>query len=125
MSSLIKHSIFLLGFLLLIACSKDKEFEFDLDHLTDTPWGIPQIIEMGPNVIDYDLSAPTIFYEDGTMAVGANFDFWSVRDSRTIFIEQAQELWFVIDLSPEQLLVEKSRFPDGSFLMRSMYYPME
>lgn len=121
----LKYFIYFFSFVLLVSCEKDVEFAFELDDLLDTQWGIPQIIELGPGVIDYDLSAPTVFYADGTMSMGGNFDFWNLRSSRNILIEQARELWFVIDLKPNQLMVEKSRYPTGEFLLRCVYYPME
>jgi hypothetical protein len=126
MRSFLKYIIYLFSFVLLVSCEKDVEFAFELDDLLDTQWGIPQIIELGPNVVEYDLSAPTVFYADGTMSIGvSNFDLWSLRSSRNILIEQARELWFVIDLKPNQLMVEKSRYPTGEFLLRAVYYPME
>jgi hypothetical protein len=125
MQFLSKNTILLFLVLFLGSCEKEVNFAFDMDDLTGTQWGIPQIIELGPGVVDYELSAPTVFYADGTMSVAGNFDFWSLRSSKTILIEQARELWFIIDLSPTQLMVEKTRFPGGEFLLRSVYYPME
>ncbi|MBS4013989.1 MAG: hypothetical protein KGZ97_09590 [Bacteroidetes bacterium] len=106
------------------SCNKEVEFAFDKNDLIDTPWGIPQIIE--PGMGDIDLSAPTIFYSDGHMTIGSDYiDFWSIRDSRTILIEQAGELWFVIRLNPDTLYVEKTKYPGGTFIVKCMYFPMD
>lgn len=105
------------------SCNKEVEFAFDVNDLTDTPWGIPQIVE--PGMGDIDLSAPTIFYSDGHMTIGPDkIDFWSIRDSRTLLIEEAGELWFVIRLNPDTLYVEKTKFPGGTFIVKCMYFPM-
>jgi len=126
MSYFLKVVILVFGLFSLISCEKEVKFAFELDHLLNTRWGIPQIIEQGPGVTDIDFSAPTVFYADGTMSIGgSNFDLWSLRSSRTILLEQRQELWLIISLSPTQLMVEKSRFPTGQFLLRCVYHPME
>ncbi len=118
-----KIKTILFSFLILLtACKEDIEFKFDLDDLIDTKWGIPEIIETAPDVIDYDLSAPTIFYEDGHMIIGASrYDFWRIRNSRSIHIEQMAEIWYVIELTPYKLHVEKSKYPSGSFILRCVY----
>ncbi len=109
---------------LLPACDSEEEFAFDKDHLTETHWGVPQIIEPGPGEID--LTAPTIFHPDGHMTIGPNrTDFWSFRDSRSIFIEQAREVWFIFKLNPDTLYVERTQYPDGSFIVKCMYHPMD
>jgi hypothetical protein len=114
----------ILVFIGIISCEKDVEFEFNKEDLIDTQWGIPQIIE--PGMVDIDLSAPTIFYEDGHMTIGPDkIDFWSIRDSRTLFIEQASELWFIIKLTPDTLYVEKTMYPGGTFIVKCIYYPMD
>ena len=112
--------------ILLTACEEDAEFRFDLDDLIDTPWGVPDIIEVAPDVIDYDLSAPTVFYEDGHMLIGASrYDFWRLRNSQSLHIEQMSEIWFVIELTPNKLLVEKSKYPSGQFILRCVYTAMD
>lgn len=109
--------------LVLPSCDKEEEFMFNLDHLQETPWGIPQIIEPGQG--DIDLEAPTIFYPDGLVTIGpARNDFWSIRGSRTIILEQARESWFIIDLTSERLYVEKTSF-EGVFLVKCLYEPMK
>jgi hypothetical protein len=119
------RSLLLLLGLMITACEKDAEFDFDLDDLIGVSWGIPQIIELGP-AGDFDLTAPTIFYSDNTVSIGtARYDIWSIRSSRTILLEQSQELWFVIALDETQLRVEKNRYPGGEFIMRCVYHPME
>jgi hypothetical protein len=108
----------------LCRCDNKEDFIFDVDLLVSKPWGIPQVIEPGTGSIDLD--APTIFYEEGYVEIGpAKTDFWSLRSDRTIFLEQAQETWFIIDLSEERLYVEKNSFPDGTFIVKCIYYPFE
>jgi hypothetical protein len=123
-----KKALILLVFSFLFVlpgCDKDKEFEFNVDDLTETRWGIPDIIDLGPDVVNYDLSAPTIFSADGKVTIGpAYVDYWTVRDSRSIFIHELSEVWFIIELKPETLYVEKSKYPTGNFIMRCMYRPM-
>ncbi len=115
-------SFLMAGFLILASCDKEEEFMFELDHLLETPWGIPQIIEPGQG--DIDLEAPTIFYPDGLVTIGpARTDFWSLRGSRTIILDHARESWFIIDLTPERLYVEKSSL-EGVFLVKCFYEPM-
>lgn len=115
----------LLLWFVMPGCDKEKEFEFNLEDLTETRWGIPDIIDLGPDVVNYDLSAPTIFSSDGKVTIGpAYVDYWTVRDSRSLFIHELSEVWFIIELKPETLYVEKSKYPTGNFIMRCMYRPM-
>jgi hypothetical protein len=109
---------------LISGCSKDDEFMFDINHLTNTPWGIPQIIEPGMGHIDMD--APTIFDPSGFVTIGnSRNDLWTVRGKRSIFIEQARETWFIIRLTADQLYVEKTSFPDGTFIVKCIYEPLK
>lgn len=103
---------------------KEKEFIFDLDNLLLTAWGIPQIVEAGMEPIDLD--APTIFTADGLVTIGgARNDFWYTRGERTIILEQAKEQWFIIDLSSDRLYVEKTRHPEGTFMVKCLYEPIK
>jgi hypothetical protein len=118
------HRIFIISllFITFISC-RDEEFDFDINHLTDTPWGIPQIVEAGTGHIDLD--APTIFDARGFVTIGnARTDIWTIRSNRTIFLEEARENWFIISLTPERLYVEKSKFPDGTFIVKCIYEPL-
>ncbi|TVQ18538.1 MAG: hypothetical protein EA361_01310 [Bacteroidetes bacterium] len=117
--------VILLGFILMISgCGKEKEFMFDLDDLLETPWGIPQIIEPGQGPINMD--APTIFHPDGHVTIGpATTDFWSVRGERSLLLEVSGEIWFIIDLSPNRLYVEKTTHPGGTFIVKCLYEPMK
>ncbi len=111
-------------FVALCRCDQKEDSAIDIDLLVSTSWGIPQVVEPGAGNIDLD--APTIFYQEGYVEIGpSKTDFWSLRNDRTIFLEQAQELWFVIDLSEERLYVEKNSYPDGTFLVKCIYYPFE
>ncbi len=113
-------------FMFLSSCEKEVEFKFDMDDLIDTKWGVPDIQELAPDVVNYDLSAPTIFYEDGHMTIGGSkTDFWTLRDSQSIHIEQMAEIWFIIDLTPNRLYVEKSLYPSGKFILSCIYPAME
>jgi hypothetical protein len=102
----------------------DEEFSYDINHLVDTHWGIPQIIE--PGIGHIDLDAPTIFNIEGYVLIGTSrTDYWTIRGDRSIFLEQAKENWFIIDLSPERLYVEKTSYPDGSFIAKCLYEPLK
>lgn len=102
----------------------EKEFIYDLDDLLNTQWGIPQIVEAGMEPIDLD--APTVFTADGLVTIGgARNDFWYTRGERFIILEEAREQWFIIDLSPDRLYVEKTRHPEGTFLVKCLYEPIE
>lgn len=97
---------------------------YNLDDLLDTRWGIPQIVEAGMEPIDLD--APTVFTADGLVTIGgARNDFWYTRGERFIILEEAKEQWFIIDLSAERLYVEKTRHPEGTFLVKCIYEPIE
>jgi len=111
--------------LILISCEDDVEFKYDIDDLIDTRWGVPHIEEVAPNVTDYDQSAPTIFYDDGTMIIGdSRYDFWRIRNSHSLHIEKMGEIWFIRELTPNKLHVEKSTYPAGNFILRCIYYSM-
>jgi len=119
--------IILLGLLIMtVSCEKEVEFAFEIDHLTDTRWGIPQINMHDPALYEFDLSYPTIFNADGTMSVGGRtFNDWSIHSSRSLHLLQSRELWHIIALNPERLRVVKSRFPTGEFLAECVYHPMD
>lgn len=117
-------SLFVLLIPIAFAGCSDEEFDFDINHLVDTPWGIPQIIEPGMGHINLD--APTIFNIEGFVLIGSSrTDYWTIRGDRNIFLEQAKENWFIIDLSPERLYVEKTSYPDGSFIAKCLYEPLK
>ncbi len=124
---------FIFSFLLIVSCEEEDDFEFNLDYLIETKWGVPDIIELAPGA-DYDLSAPTIFYDDGIMSIGdSRYDFWRIRNSKSLHIEKMAEIWFIIELGPIddehpdklKLHVEKSKYPSGEFLMRCIYPSMD
>lgn len=116
---------FLLAFIIFLSsCGDEKEFMFDLDDLLETQWGIPQIIEPGQGPINMD--APTIFHADGHVTIGpSTTDFWSVRGERSLLLEVSGETWFIIDLSPDRLYVEKTSHPGGTFIVKCLYEPMK
>ncbi len=122
-----KLPAFLILVLLFVisACDKEEEeFYFELDDLLETHWGIPHVIEPGQE--DIDLAAPTIFYPDGYVNIGPDrTDFWRIKDSRSIFLDEAGEDWFFINLSPDTMYVEKTKYPQGIFLGKYIYHPME
>ena len=106
------------------SCDKEQEFDYDINHLLLTHWGIPHVIEPGQEEID--LAAPTIFYPEGYVTIGPDrTDFWMIRDPKSILLEQAGEIWFIINLSPDTLYVEKTRYPEGTFIVKCIYHPME
>ncbi|MFW5663838.1 MAG: hypothetical protein ACOCYD_02255 [bacterium] len=106
----------------LNSCEEEKEFMFELDDLLDTHWGIPQIIEPGQGPVNMD--APTIFHADGHVTIGpSTTDFWSIRGERNLLLEVAGEIWFIIDLTPDRLYVEKTSHPGGTFIVKCLYEP--
>ncbi len=109
------------------SCKDDDEFEFDLDDLLLTQWGIPQMIRPPQDMTTIpNLDAPTIFYPEGYVTIGpARTDFWSIRGSRSIFLQESREIWFFIDLTPVKLQVEKTRQNDGALLGEYVYFPLE
>lgn len=118
------HIVLLFLCIVMAGCKDDEEFMFDINHLTDTKWGIPMVIE--PGNLPFDLDAPTIFTMDGLVQIGpSRTDFWSKRGSRGIFLEQAREIWFIIDLSEDRLYVEKITHPEGNFIVKCIYEPMD
>lgn len=124
MKRLIRISVVILLFYLLNGCSKEEEFMFDINHLSGTAWGIPQIIEPGMGHIDLD--APTIFDPSGFVTIGnSRNDLWTTRGKRSIFLEQARETWFIIRLTQNELYVEKTSFPDGTFIVKCIYEPLK
>ncbi len=126
------QALFIFSFVFIFSC-EDEELMFNKDYLIDTKWGVPDIIELAPGA-NYDLSAPTIFYEDGLMSIGdSRYDFWRVRNSQSLHIEQMAEIWLILELGPFddkypdklKLHVEKSKYPSGEFLMRCIYPSMD
>jgi hypothetical protein len=109
--------------LLMAGCNKEEEFMFKIEDLVGTQWGIPQVVEPGMEYIE--VVAPTVFEANGVVSFGnSRFDFWYFRDKRTIVIEQAREIWFIIDLRPDRLYVEITRHPEGTFLGKFIYEPL-
>lgn len=118
--------LFFLSMLSLASCKESPDFEFNIDYLTGTIWGVPDIIDVNPELTNYNLSAPTVFYKDGKVSIGPDInDFWSKKDSRQIFIQNISEIWFLIELTPETLYVEKSKYPSGDYMMRCIYRPFD
>jgi hypothetical protein len=115
--------ISLLFIITALSACKDEDFMFDINHLTGTAWGIPQIVEAGS--VHIDLDAPVIFDPNGFVTIGnARTDIWTIRGKRTIILEEARENWFIISLSPDRLYVEKTAFPDGTFIVKCIYEPL-
>lgn len=123
------HSVLFFFLAILMAfqsCEDDPEFHFNLDDLLLTHWGVPQMIRPPQDMTMPDLDAPTIFYPEGYVTIGpARTDFWSIRSSRSIFLERSKEIWLIINLTPTKLQVEKTRQNDGALLGEYVYYPME
>ncbi|TVQ91835.1 MAG: hypothetical protein EA393_04295 [Bacteroidetes bacterium] len=119
--------VFLLALTLVFqSCEDDPEFHFDINDLLLTQWGVPQMLRPPQDMSMPDMDAPTIFYPEGYVTIGpARTDFWSLRSSRTIFLEQSREIWFIIDLTSARLQVEKTRQTDGALLGEYLYFPME
>lgn len=118
-----KNLFILISFILITGGCNDEEFMFDIDNLTGTTWGVPMIIDGGAEFVD--LSSPTIFRADGIAIFGTSrTDFWSIKGKRTLLLEQAGELWFIIDLSPQRLYVEKTKQANGAFIAKCLYEPL-
>lgn len=116
--------LFAVCFLLIFCqCEKEKEFEYDLNLLTGTVWGIPHIEEQSSSAGDFIQASPTVFHEDGRVTFGGRSDFWQVRDSRSLLIQQRQQIWQVLELTESKLHVEVLKYPNGEFLVRAIFYP--
>jgi len=116
-------TIILIG--LLIQCENNEDFKYDLNLLTDTEWGIPQIQETGPTGGDFAKNSPTIFYEDGRVTFGGVSDFWKVSSSTSLLIEQRQQIWQVLELTENKLHVEVLKYPNGEFMVRVIFSPID
>lgn len=104
-----------------VSCEKDKDFAYDIDLLIGTKWGTPQV-DRGA----YDLSAPTVFKEDGTVTFGnTRTDTWDVRDSHSLFIQRRSEIWQVLRLTETTLEVDILKYPEGDFKANCVYRPIE
>ena len=118
-------SLFAVLFMLFFASCEEEEFQYDLDLLTGTEWGIPRILETGPSGGVFIQTSPNVFYKDGRVSFGGKTDFWQVRDSRSLLIQQREQIWQVLELSDNKLHVEVLKFPDGEFLVNAVFYPIE
>ena len=118
-----RYIVFLLMLLvtLISSCEKNKDFAYDIDLLIGTKWGVPQV-----NEGSYDLAAPTVFKEDGTVTFGGTrTDTWDVRDSHSLFIQRRSEIWQVISLTETQMAVDILSYPHGKFKASCVYEPIE
>jgi len=118
----------LLSVLLLltfVTCEKEEEFKYDLNLLTGKEWDMPQIQETGPSGGDFIQGSPTVFYEDGRVTFAGKTDFWQVSDSRSLLIQERQQIWQVLELTENKLYVEVLKYPNGEFLVRAIFYPIE
>jgi len=118
------YIVFLFVGLLLAGCEQEKDFAYDIELLTGTEWGLPQVQETGPAEGSFNRSSPNIFYEDGRVSFGGRTDFWRVRDSRSLLIEQRQEIWQVLNLTEDELHVEVLKYPNGDFMVNAIFYPL-
>jgi hypothetical protein len=119
------YIISLFMILLITGCEQEKDFAYDIELLTGTEWGLPRIQETGPAGGGFVQSSPNVFYEDGRVSFGGRTDFWRVRDSRSLLIEQRQEIWQVLNLTENELHVEVLKYPNGEFMVNAIYYPLE
>ena len=110
---------------LLVGCEQEKDFAYDINLLTGTEWGLPRIQETGPAGGSFIQSSPNTFYENGRVSFGGRTDFWRVRNSRSLFIEQRQEIWQVRNLTENELHVEVLKYPNSEFVVRAIFYPLE
>ena len=124
-----KNIVYLLGAFLFLftfnGCEQEKDFQYDINLLTGTEWGLPRILESGPAASGFVQSSPNVFYEDGRASFGGRSDFWQVRDSRSLLIEQRQEIWQVLNLTEDELQVEVLTFPNGKFKVNAVFHPVE
>ncbi|HKL37381.1 MAG TPA: hypothetical protein VJ876_00710 [Bacteroidales bacterium] len=119
------YMISLFMVLLIAGCEQEKDFAYDIELLTGNEWGLPRIQETGPASSSFIQSSPNIFYEDGRVSFGGRTDFWRVRDSRSLQIEQRQEIWQVLNLTENELHVEVLTYPNGKFKVNAIFYPLE
>ena len=106
-------------------CENEKHFKYDLDLLTDTTWGVPEIQETGPSEENFNQVAPTKFYENGRVTFAGRADYWQVKDSRSLLIQERQQIWQILELTEEKLYVEVLKYPNGEFLVRAIFYPVD
>ena len=111
--------------LLTASCEQEKDFAYDINLLTGTEWGLPQVQETGPAGGSFNRSSPNIFYEDGRVQLGSRTDFWRIRDSRSLLIEQRQQIWQVLNLTENELRVEVLKYPNGEFMVNVIFKPLQ
>ena len=125
MSKTILQSFAVCLLLMFCQCEKEKDFKYDIHLLTATEWGIPEIQEGGPSGGNFDQVAPTRFYEDGRVTFAGRSDFWQVRDSRSLLIQERQQIWQILELTENKLHVEVFTYPNSEFVVRAIFYPLE
>ena len=118
-------SFFAVCLLLFISACEKEEFRYDLELLTGTEWGIPQVLETGPSGGSFIQTSPNVFYEDGRVSFGGSIDFWQVRDSRSLHLQRREQIWQVLELTENKLSVDVLKFPNGDFLFEVDFYPLE
>jgi hypothetical protein len=106
----------------LVSCEQEKEFAYNIDYLIDNRWGIPRIQEGGSG---FDKSHPVVFHKDGHVTFGGRTDFWQVRGSRSLLIQERSQIWQVLELTENKFHVEVLKHPNGKFIANVIYYPAE
>lgn len=116
--------ILLIFLSLVFSCEKDIEFKYDINLLINNVWGIPQVIDVSPLIVNPDLSAPTNFQENGIVVIANQYeDFWRIYNSTSITLQNLLEIWQINELNDSTLHVHKLRYPDGEYLMECVYLP--
>lgn len=107
-----------------LSCKEDESFMFDESLLTNTEWGQPEIVETGHGSQTNNMSAPTIFYKNGQMTIGQSYhDTWYTRGKRQLILEMQREMWLVLALQEDLLIVEKYTLPEQQFIAKCRYRP--
>ncbi|MFC2137521.1 hypothetical protein ACFLTE_05035 [Bacteroidota bacterium] len=121
----IEYILFYLFVVLCCSCNDSEENDFNVEYLIDVKWGIP-VIEAEGNINYTTFDAPTIFKENGTVEFGHKYiDYWQIYDSKSILIQNLQEVWIIYELSETIFRVNKIKHPKGDFIVECIYYPIE
>ena len=123
---LVIFSLLLIPMFIQLSCKDEKTFQYNIDDLTDTYWGISQIIEVNPNITNPEITAPTVFYKDGLVEFEQKeIDYWRIYNTRSILIENKAQIWQILYLSRDSLHVNILIYPMGDFIMECLYTPMD
>ncbi len=108
--------------IVLCSCDKDEDFAYDINDLTGVKWGMPEVQEGSLSHLE---PTPVTFEDNGRVIFGNDYYFWEIQSSRALYIGEREQIWEIMDLSEERLYVEILKYPNGEFLARGIYYPID